>query len=161
MQNSISACFPQNLKIKWTFINSYFPTEDSTLKLEPTSEREFTILTEYGVINVMKDVKSETDIPDPSVYLKYLASRLCVLVFKKLGVYTAHEIIEEVSCGLIEEWQINNNNFSFQTLKIIKQERYQILKNNRELSTLSMRRSQLQTQLNVLVADVEAMPGRE
>lgn len=35
------------------------------------------------------------------------------------------------------------------------------MKNNRELSTLIMKRNELQSQLNVLVADVKAMPGRE
>lgn len=55
------------------------------------------ILTKYGVIDVLHEMKSEEDIPDPSIYVKYLASRLCVLVFNKLAQFTADEIISEVS----------------------------------------------------------------
>lgn len=96
LQNSISACFPQDLEVKWEFINSYFPTGDNLFKLDPHVNREYNILTKYGVINVLTDHKTEADIPEPAVYLKYLASRLCVQIFNKMGVYTATEIIDTV-----------------------------------------------------------------
>lgn len=98
LQNSVSACFPKDLAVTWTFVNTYFPSEDSLFKLEPSTHRGTCILTKYGMIDVAREEKSETDIPDAAVYLKYLASRLCVLVFKKLDVYSAEEIITEVSC---------------------------------------------------------------
>lgn len=77
-------------------MNSYFPTKDTLFTLEPTPARHHCVLTKYGVIDVMRDDKTEEDIPDTLVYLKYLASRLCLVVFRKLGVYSAVDIIEEV-----------------------------------------------------------------
>lgn len=93
----MSACFPKDLEVTWEFVNTYFPKDKSLFKLEPSMHRATCILTKFGVIDVLREEKLEREIPDPAVYLKYLASRLCVLVFKQLDIYTADEIISEVS----------------------------------------------------------------
>lgn len=93
----MSVCFPKNLSVKWVFVNTFFPSEKSLFRLEANKHRDTCILTQFGVIDVLREERTEEDLPIPTVYLKYLASRLCVIVFKKLNAYTANEIIEEVS----------------------------------------------------------------
>lgn len=93
----MAACFLQDIKLHWTFVQSYFPKPEQHFKLDPTLHKDHCILTKYGVINVLLEDRTEESLPDPQVYLKYLASRICVLVFNQLGPYTASEIIKEVS----------------------------------------------------------------
>lgn len=162
MQNCVSGWFPKDLKVTWEFVNTYFPPEESLMKLEPSKHRNTCILTQYGVIDVLQDEKTEEDIPDPAVYLKYLASRLCVLVFKKLDLYTAEEIIAEVSGGKVDFlWPLNLSLplFSLQTLRVIKHERYQILKHNREITMLRMKREQLGKRLSEIRSSKEPIAG--
>lgn len=98
MQNIVSACIPQNLAVKWTFVKSRFPLEKDLFKLEPTDMRKYLILTPYGVINVLGGPKTyPEDIKDHGIYLKYLAARLCCVVFHKLGSYSSDMMVEKVS----------------------------------------------------------------
>lgn len=98
IQNVVSACIPENLDLKWEFVNSYFPKQENMFMLEPTNHRNYMLLTPYGVLNAMDATpKTEEEIPDPVIYLKYLAARLCCVVFDRLGSYNSETIIHEVS----------------------------------------------------------------